>query len=187
MELINLYKLLPALLLALSCLWLVYRVSIDVYESLTGVSVSSARRDQRCTRFENGVSECLLWLACLLITPATLLLLPGIANAVSPFLLVNGGAFIAGACLVNPTDFPLDTWRSRFVIWGISSAIAIAFLMTLHWGLFSVVLLVLFLFGGVVVGWLCHMFMLINRLEDEREKLMMIPRDANLLKKLKKE
>ena len=129
MELINLYKLLPALPLALACLYLVYRVSIDVYESLTGVSVSSARRDQRCTRFENGVSECFLWLA--------LLLLPGIAIAVSPFLLVNGGAFIAGACLVNPTGFPLDTWRSRFVIWGISSAIAIAFLMTLHWGLFK--------------------------------------------------
>ena len=161
MELINLYKLLPALPLALACLYLVYRVSIDVHEILTGASVSSARRHQRCTRFENGVYECFLWLALPL-------LLMGIAKEVSPFLLVNGGAFIAGACLVNPTGFPLDTWRSRFVIWGISSAIAIAFLMTLHWGLFSVVLLVLFLFGGVVVGWLYYKFMCLINIDGGR-------------------
>ena len=180
MELINLYKLIPALLLALFCLMFVYRVSIDVHEILTGVSVSSARPHQRFTSFEKDVVEFTLRFVLLFS-------LAGIANAVSPFLLVNGGVFIAAACLVNTTYLLLDTRRFRFVIWSISSAIAIACLITLHWGSFSVVLLVLFLVGGVVVGWCWNMFMLLERSEDEREKLMMIPRDANLLKKLKKE
>ena len=125
MELINLYKLLPALLLALFCLMFVYRVSIDVYESLTGVPVFCAPPHPRFTRLENVVIFSLFGLLC-----------------------------------------------------GMSIA-----LMTLHLGLFYVVFLVLFLFGGVVVGWLCHMFMLLNRLEDEREKLIMIHGDANFLKK----
>ena len=107
MELINLYKLLPALPLALACLYLVYRVSIDVYESLTGVSVSSARRHQRCTRFENGVYKCLFWLA----VP---LLLPGIAIAVSPSLLVNAGAFIVGVVVGILLSFIV-------LFWGISN------------------------------------------------------------------